>query len=444
MFKRIVILGAGESGTGAALLAAKKGFDVFISDFGLISDRYKQKLVQNNIQFEENTHTKKLILNADEIIKSPGIPDNAEIIVEARKIGIPIISEIEFAGRYTKAKMICITGSNGKTTTAELTYYILKNAGFKVGLAGNVGRSLAEQLVNEDFDYFVIELSSFQLDGMYEFKADYAVLLNITPDHMDRYEYNFQNYIDSKFRIANNLKESDSFIYCADDEIIIEELKKKNIKAIKYPFSVKSIFERGAYTKGNKLEIKTEKNIFEMATDDLSLNGIHNRYNSMAAGIIAKLNDIRNQELKNSLLSFEGVEHRLEKYIKVRGVRFINDSKATNVNSVWYALQSIEEKIVLILGGVDKGNDYGILKDLVRQKVKAVVALGEDNSLILEAFIGNTELYDTHSMDEAVKKAFSLADEGDVVLLSPACASFDLFENYEDRGEKFKQAVREL
>jgi UDP-N-acetylmuramoylalanine--D-glutamate ligase len=444
MQKRIAILGAGESGTGAAILALKKGFDVFVSDMGTIKEKYRNILLKNNIQFEEKIHTKELILNAEEIIKSPGIPDKAEIVVEAKKLGIPVISEIEFAGRYTNAKKICITGSNGKTTTTELTYFIMKNAGFNVGLAGNIGRSFAEQVANENFDFFVLELSSFQLDGMAEFKAEFAILLNITPDHLDRYNYNFQNYIDSKFRITNNLTENDTFIYCADDEIIIKEIEKRIIKAKKYPFSTKETLEIGAFLKENIIEIKTEKNIFEMGAEDLSLDGIHNIHNSMAAGITAKLNEIRDQELKKSLSSFEGVEHRLEKYIKVRGVRFINDSKATNVNSVWYALQSVEDKIVLILGGVDKGNDYGIIKDLVRQKVKAIVALGSDNTKIMEAFFGITELYDTKSMNDAVKKAFSLADEGDVVMLSPACASFDLFENYEDRGKKFKEAVREL
>ncbi len=444
MQKRIAILGAGESGTGAAILALKKGFDVFVSDMGTIKEKYRNILLKNNIQFEEKIHTKELILNAEEIIKSPGIPDKAEIVVEAKKLGIPVISEIEFAGRYTNAKKICITGSNGKTTTTELTYFIMKNAGFNVGLAGNIGRSFAEQVANENFDFFVLELSSFQLDGMAEFKAEFAILLNITPDHLDRYNYNFQNYIDSKFRITNNLTENDTFIYCADDEIIIKEIEKRIIKAKKYPFSTKETLEIGAFLKENIIEIKTEKNIFEMGAEDLSLDGIHNIHNSMAAGITAKLNEIRDQELKKSLSSFEGVEHRLEKYIKVRGVRFINDSKATNVNSVWYALQSVEDKIVLILGGVDKGNDYGIIKDLVRQKVKAIVALGSDNTKIMEAFFGITELYDTKSMNDAVKKAFSLADEGDVVMLSPACASFDLFENYEDRGKKFKEAVRDL
>lgn len=444
MNERIVILGAGESGTGAALLAVRKGFDVFVSDLGKIAPDYKNILSQNNINFEEEKHSENLILNADEIIVSPGIPDKADIIVKAVSKGINIISEIEFAARYTNAKLICITGSNGKTTTTELTYFILKNAGFNVGLAGNIGESFAKQVACNNFDCFVIELSSFQLDRMYNFKADIAVLLNITPDHLDRYNYEFQNYINSKFRIINNMNSSDNFIFCADDEVIISEIKKRNINARMLPFSVSQTFENGAFINDENIEIKIDKNIFRMKTDDLSLDGVHNRYNSMAAAITAKLNLIRNSELKKSLSSFEGVEHRLEKYIKVRGVRFINDSKATNVNSVWYALQSVEENIVLILGGVDKGNDYGILKDLVRQKVKAIVALGVDNSKIFEAFFGITELYDTKSMEQAVKKAFSLADEGDVVLLSPACASFDLFENYEDRGAKFKQAVREL
>lgn len=444
MNKRIVILGAGESGTGAALLAVKNGFDVFVSDLGKIAPAYKKILAENNIVFEEEKHTESLILNAHEIIVSPGIPDKANIIVSAVEKGINIISEIEFASYYTNAKLICITGSNGKTTTTELTYYIMKNSGFNVGLAGNIGESFAKQVALCNFDYFVIELSSFQLDRMYNFKADIAVLLNISPDHLDRYNYEFQNYINSKFRIIQNLTANDNFIFCADDEIINKEIQKRNIKARMLPFSISQKFENGAHINQENIEIIIDKNIFRMKTDDLSLDGVHNRYNSMAAAITAKLNLIRNEELKKSLSNFEGVEHRLEKYIKVRGVRFINDSKATNVNSVWYALQSVEENIVLILGGVDKGNDYGILKDLVRQKVKAIVALGVDNSKIFEAFFGITELYDTKSMEQAVKKAFSLSDEGDVVLLSPACASFDLFENYEDRGAKFKQAVREL
>ena len=444
MKNRKVILGAGESGTGAALLAQKQGYDVFVSDFSAISPKYKKILSDNNIHFEENKHSSEFILNADEIIKSPGIPEKAPVVKEALDKGIKVISEIEFAARFTNAKFICITGSNGKTTTTELIYFILKNAGLNVGLAGNVGQSLAEQVANFNYDFFVIELSSFQLDGMFEFKADIAILLNITPDHLDRYNYDFQDYIDSKFRIVNNMTKADKFIYCADDEIIQREVEKRKINADMYPFTIKGEVTKGAYTIDNELKIIIDKNIFSMGADKLSLDGIHNRYNSMAAGITSKLSEIRNEELKSSFSNFEGVEHRLEKFIKVRGVRFINDSKATNVNAVWYALQTYEEDIVLILGGIDKGNDYSSLKELVKQKVKAIVALGNDNSKIFDAFFGITELYDTKSMDEAVVKAFSLADEGELVLLSPACSSFDLFDNYEDRGRKFKQAVREL
>ena len=442
--KRIVILGAGESGTGAAVLAKMQGFGVFVSDFGKINDNYKEVLVKYKIEFEEGKHTQEKILNADEIIKSPGIPDNVEIINSAKEKKIPVISEIEFAARYTDAKMICITGSNGKTTTTELTYHILKNAGLNVGKAGNVGKSMAMQVAEKKFDVFVIELSSFQLDGMYNFKADIAVLLNITPDHLDRYNNTFQNYVDSKFRILQNMTENDAFIYCADDEIIIKELTKRTVKAQEFPISVKQKIEFGAYKELNNITFDINSNYFKMENGLLSLEGDHNIYNSMAAGIAALLSNISNEQLKNSLSNFTGVEHRLEKYIKVRGIQFINDSKATNVNSVWYALQTIRDDIVLIIGGKDKGNDYGALKDLVRRKVKAIVAIGLDNSTIINAFEDIVHVYDTNSMELAVKTAYQIANEGDVVLLSPACASFDLFDNYEDRGKKFKEAVRNL
>ena len=442
--KRIVILGAGISGTGAAVLAKKQGFDVFVSDMGKINENNKAILKEGNIEFEEGNHSSDLILNADEIIKSPGIPDTAAIIVSAEKKGIPVISEIEFAARYTNAKKICITGSNGKTTTTELTYHIFKNAGLNVGLAGNVGESFAMQVAKEDFDYYIIELSSFQLDGMFDFKADVAMLLNITPDHLDRYNYEFQNYVNSKFRIIQNMTKDDVFIFCDDDETIAIELKKRNIAAQMFPFSVKEEVKNGAYKTKENLIIDINTKHFKMENGLLSLEGDHNVYNSMAAGITGLISGLTNEQLKSSLSDFAGVEHRLEKYIRVRGIQFVNDSKATNVNSVWYALQTITAPIVLIMGGADKGNDYGILKDLIRRKVKAIVAMGTDNKLILEAFEDIVPIYDTGSMRTAVKTAYQLANEEDTVLLSPACASFDLFKNYEDRGKQFKDAIRNL
>ncbi len=442
--ERAVILGAGESGTGAAILAKKQNFDVFVSDKGIIKDNYKTLLEKHNISFEEGKHTEEKILNADFIIKSPGIPDTAELIKNALLQNIPVISEIEFAGKYTDAKMICITGSNGKTTTAELTFHILKNAGMNVGLAGNIGKSLALQVAENNFDVFVVELSSFQLDGMKDFKADIAVLLNITPDHLNRYENKFENYINSKLKIIQNQTETDAFIYCADDDIIISEIAKRLIKAEQFPFSIKKTVKQGACKKGKQFISIINKKQFTMENGLLALEGEHNMYNSMAAGITAKLNKISDIQLKKSLSDFKGVEHRLEKYLKIRNIQFINDSKATNVNSVWYALQTVNEKIILIMGGKDKGNDYGILKDLIRRKVKAVVALGVDNAPVIKAFEEIVPVYDTNSMEIAVKTSYQIADEGDTVLLSPACASFDLFKNYEERGQKFKNAVRNL
>jgi UDP-N-acetylmuramoylalanine--D-glutamate ligase len=442
--KRVVILGSGESGTGAAILANVKGFDVFVSDLSDIKPLYKSLLDERSIAYESGRHTEHLILNADEIIKSPGIPDNVELIVKAESLGIPVISEIEFAARYTDAKLICITGSNGKTTTTQLTYHILKSAGYNVGLAGNVGESFAKQVALYEYDYYVIELSSFQLDGMYEFKADIAILLNITPDHLDRYDHEFQNYIDSKFRIIQNMNEKDAFIYCTDDEVIEKEIKSRIISAKKYPFTVTDKSNTCAYKKNDKIIIDIKSKFFDMDNGLLSLEGDHNVYNSMAAGISCLLSGITSEQLKQSLSDFKGVEHRLEKYIKVGGIQFINDSKATNVNSVWYALQTVPEPIVLIMGGKDKGNDYGVLKDPVRRKVKAIVAMGVDNQTIIDAFCSFVEVYDTNSMEMAVKTAYQIAREGDTVLLSPACASFDLFDNYEDRGRKFKEAVRNL
>jgi len=443
--KRIAILGAGESGVGAAILAVKQGYAVFVSDFGKIKENYKEVLSNRNIDFEEGQHTEDKILNAELVVKSPGIPDNAPLIVKLKEQGTPVISEIEFGGRFTNAKMLCITGSNGKTTTTLLTYHILKSAGLNVGLAGNVGNSLAWQVAEEEHDIYVIELSSFQLDGMYEFKADVAVLLNITPDHLNRYDYKMQNYVDSKFRILQNQTSEDYFIYCDDDEVIREEMNKREITAVKVPFGLGTPANPGAGVEEKRIIINLNQNQFSMSILDLSLEGKHNSYNSMAAGIASMVFQIRNEQLRESLSDFKGVEHRLERFLKVHGIEFINDSKATNVNSTWYALESVHKPIVWIVGGVDKGNDYSMLKGLVTDKVKAIVCLGKNNSKIREAFadcVGN--IVETMSMEEAVKASYYLARNGDTVLLSPACASFDLFENYEDRGRQFKEQVRNL
>jgi UDP-N-acetylmuramoylalanine--D-glutamate ligase len=442
---KFVILGAGESGVGSAILAQKQGYAVFVSDLGKIKDKYKSILSKYNIDFEEGKHSEEKILVADTVVKSPGIPDTAPLILKLKEKGIPVISEIEFAGRYTHAKTICITGSNGKTTTTLLTHYILKNAGLNVGLAGNVGKSFAWQVAEENHDVYVIELSSFQLDGMYDFRADVAVLLNITPDHLDRYNYNMQNYTDSKFRIIQNQRKSDYFIYCADDEVIQTEIAQKEIKPACIPFTLKEPASPGAGISAEKLIINFNQKQFSMSILDLSLSGKHNTYNSMAAGIASMVFQIRNEQLRECLAGFHGVEHRLERFLKVHGIEFINDSKATNVNSTWYALESIPKSIVWIAGGIDKGNDYTILKPLVKEKVKAIVCLGKDNSKLHAAF-GKVlkNVVDASSMEEAVKAAYYLARNGDTVLLSPACASFDLFDNYEDRGNQFKEQVRNL
>ncbi len=445
MNKRIVVLGAGESGAGAAVLAKVKGFDVFVSDMSLIKDAYKALLNKYEIEWEDGRHSIEKILNADEIIKSPGIPDTAPVIREIQKKGIPIISEIEFAGRYTHAKMICITGSNGKTTTTLLTYHILKNAGLNVGLAGNVGKSLALQVATENFDYYVIELSSFQLDNMYKFKADIAVLLNITPDHLDRYGYDMQNYINAKFRITQNQTQNDAFIYWNDDPIITKELKAHDLKARLYPFSEEKEEGVKAYTENNQIVIDAPNDTLTISEDDLALQGRHNLYNSMAASISAKVLDIKKEDIREGLKDFKGVEHRLEKVARVRGVEFINDSKATNVNSCWYALESMRTKVILILGGKDKGNDYSEIEELVKEKVNAIICLGVDNSKLHAFFEGKVpHIEDASSMKEAVDKAFACAQKGETVLLSPCCASFDLFKSYEDRGEQFKECVRNL
>lgn len=443
--KKTVILGGGESGVGSAILAQAKGFEVFLSDNGALQDKYKAELVDKNIPFEEKGHTKENILSADEIIKSPGIPDEVPLIQEAKQKGISIISEIEFAGRYTDAKKICITGSNGKTTTTSLLYYILKSAGLNVGLGGNIGKSFARQVAENSFDYYVLELSSFQLDNMYDFKADIAILLNITPDHLDRYDHDFQKYVDAKMRITQNQTAEDAFIYWAEDPVVSKEVSQKQPKARLFTFSEHKADGVSAYADNDQIVINTPKTVFIMEQDLLALTGTHNLYNSLASAIAAKLLDIKDEKIRQSLSDFKGVEHRLEKVASVKGVQFINDSKATNVNSCWYALKSMKTKVVLILGGKDKGNDYREIEELVKTKVHALVFLGVDNSKLHKFFDGKIELIaDAGSMEEAVNKAYTLAAEGDSVLLSPCCASFDLFKNYEDRGDQFKYWVRKL
>ncbi|WP_461486596.1 UDP-N-acetylmuramoyl-L-alanine--D-glutamate ligase [Pedobacter sp.] len=443
---RVVILGAGESGVGAAKLAQKQGFDVFVSDFGRIIEAYKAELQSMNIPFEENQHTEALILNATEVVKSPGISPKVPIIKALVAKGIPVISEIEFAKRYTNAKTICITGSNGKSTTSMLTYHILKNAGLNVGLAGNIGHSFAAQVADQEFDCYVLEISSFMLDDMYKFKADIAVLLNITPDHLDRYDYNIANYAASKMRIVQNQTSADTFVYCADDEETKKVLETINIQAKTYPFSILKEVEQGAFLAQNNLHININlNNKLTMSISELALQGKHNIYNSMASGIVAKVLELRNETIRESMGNFKNIDHRLEFVAKINEVTYINDSKATNVNSVWYALESINTDVVLIMGGVDKGNDYTMLKDLVRAKVKAIICLGKDNKRIHEAFEDDVEvIVNTFSAEEAVQVAYHLAKKASTVLLSPACASFDLFKNYEDRGNQFKAAVKEL
>jgi UDP-N-acetylmuramoylalanine--D-glutamate ligase len=442
--KKIVVLGAAESGVGAAVLALRKGCEVFVSDLGKIGDKYKAQLQHYDIPFEELKHTEEKILQADEVIKSPGIPDKAAIIKKLNSRSIPVISEIEFAGRYTKAKLIGITGTNGKTTATLLTYHILKKAGFDVGLAGNIGQSFAMQVAENDQEYYVLELSSFQLDGMNDFKCDVAVLTNITPDHLDRYEYNMENYVLSKFRITRNQTELDSFIYCFDDPVTMDYINKISIHSNKIHFSIKKL-DQGAWIEDNQLIILTNQKPFNMTLQELALQGKHNLYNSMAAGIAARILDIRNETIRESLSDFRNVEHRLELVSTVHGIDFVNDSKATNIHSTWYALESFNKPVILILGGVDKGNDYAILMDLVKEKVKAIICLGTDNKKIHRSFKDIVPtIVDVQTAEDAVKAGYRLGQKGDVVLLSPACASFDLFENYEDRGRKFKAAVRAL
>ncbi len=449
MNRNIVILGAGESGTGCAALALKQGFNVFVSDSGLIKEKYATELEAMGVDFEQNTHSESMILQADEIIKSPGIPDKADIIVKAKGKNIPVISEIEFASRYTQAKHVGITGTNGKTTTTMLCYHILKKAGFHVGLGGNVGKSYARQVAENDYEYYVLELSSFQLDNTYTFRPNIAILCNITPDHMDRYNYEFQNYIDSKFRIAMNQTKDDYFIYCADDEVTVKNLSTHKVDAEKLPFAYGKVLDKGAYVVNKEFHLLENQQInpsnFTMFINDFALKGIHNSYNSMAAAIAANVLRISKDVIRESLIDFQNVEHRLEYVASVGGVDFINDSKATNVNSTWYALESMDKPIIWIVGGVDKGNDYASLAPLVKEKVKVIVCLGTDNHKIHAAFGKDVDLMlNTTSAEEAVLVAKRFANKGDVVLLSPACASFDLFANYEDRGWQFKAAVKNL
>ena len=445
MNRKIVILGAGESGAGSAVLAQKHGFDVFVSDKGQIKDNYKKILDIHNIKWEEGNHTESIILSADEVIKSPGIREDAPVILKIRERNIPVISEIEFAGRYCTGKKICITGSNGKTTVTNLISHILQKAGKNFAMTGNVGNSFAMAVAEGSYDYYVIELSSFQLDGMYEFKADIAVLMNITPDHLDRYDHKFQNYIDSKFRVTQNQQKDDFLIFWEGDPIIKAELAKKKFGMTLLPFSDEIKEGMAAYIENEELIIDYQNKINLMTIHDFALKGRHNTYNSMAAAIAGKILNIRKEVIRESLADFQGVEHRLEPVITICGINFINDSKATNVNSTWYAIECMENDIIWIVGGVDKGNDYSELFPVVKKKVKAIVCLGKDNSKIIEAFKDKVStIVETTSMEEAVRSSYYLAKKGETVLLSPACASFDLFKNYEDRGRQFKQAVRNL
>ena len=446
MTKKIAILGAGESGTGAAVLAKKQGFRVWLSDSGKIKEKYKNVLSHFEIAFEEGMHSEAQILDADEVIISPGIPLTAPLVRKIKAMLIPVISEIEFASRYTNARKICITGSNGKTTTTLLTYHIMKNAGMNVGLAGNIGESFAMQVATNEFDWYVLEISSFQLDSMFDFKADIAILTNITPDHLDRYNYKFENYIDSKFRICQNQTEQDAFIYCLDDEVSAAEVLKRKFKARIYTTSIQpGNTSSDAYCIENKICININNNPFTMTLEELALQGKHNVYNSMAASVGTNLVGIRKESIRQSLSAFENMPHRLEYVARIHGIDFINDSKATNVNSVWYALETTNAPIIWIVGGIDKGNDYTKIEELVAQKVKAIICLGVDNTKIIALFADKVEaIYETQSADQAVLTAYTIGKTGDTVLLSPACASQDLFIDYEDRGNKFKQAVRNL
>ncbi|MBO5674311.1 MAG: UDP-N-acetylmuramoyl-L-alanine--D-glutamate ligase [Paludibacteraceae bacterium] len=443
--KRIVVLGAGESGTGAAILAKSKGYDVFVSDMGEISPMYQALLDKHHIAWESGKHTPTQVLNASEVIKSPGIPLTAPLVQELIAQGTPIISEIEFAARYTRGKMICITGSNGKTTTTSLIFDMLRRAGLDVGLAGNIGNSLALLVAQEDHEYYVIELSSFQLDNCYDFKADIAILLNITPDHLDRYDHQFQNYVDAKFRITRNQTASDAFIYWSEDPVINREIARIHPQATLYPFG--SSEQNVAYTDGSHLVVNSKPEVtpLRVPLEELSLKGKHNRLNSMAAGLAAQILNIHNDVIRESLQQFAGVDHRLQYVATVKGVRYVNDSKATNVNSCWYALESMTSPTVLILGGTDKGNDYSEIDELVKEKCHTLIFMGKDNSKLIQHFGGMGVKYiSTDSLHDAVQAAYQSAHDGDTVLLSPCCASFDLFKNYEDRGKQFMHMVRTL
>ena len=446
--KRIVVLGGAESGIGAAVLAKTQGLDVFLSDNGKIAERYVEELRKWDIPFEEGGHSEEKILSADEVVKSPGIPGTAPMVVKLREKGVHIVSEIEFAGRYDKAKKICVTGSNGKTTTTSLIYYLLQQAGLNVGLGGNIGKSYAYQVATEHFDYYVLEISSFQLDDVYDFRPDIAIITNITPDHLDRYDHKFENYIAAKFKITKNLSKDDCFIFDSDDEITIKHLDKIILRCKMLPYSQEKEVPQGAFVKDReKIVIRYEEDETDIYLRELALGGKHNVYNSMAAALAAKAVHIDNDTIRRSLASFQPIEHRLEPVLSIKDVLYINDSKATNVDSAWYALECQKRPVVWIVGGTDKGNDYSVLDALVREKVRAIVCLGVDNRKIHEAFediVGSEKITDTRSAEEAVRAAAKFAESGDVVLLSPCCASFDLFKNYEDRGVKFKEAVRNL
>ena len=443
--EKLVVLGGGESGVGAAILGKEKGMRVFLSDMGSLSDHYRDILLEEGIDFEEGKHSEEKILDADIVVKSPGIPPYAPMVEKIAAKGIPVLSEIEFAGRYTNAKMVCITGSNGKTTTTLLTYHILRKAGLDVGLAGNVGKSLALQVARENHDYYVIELSSFQLENMYDFKANIAVIMNITPDHMDRYDHKMENYVKAKFRILQNQTPEDYFIYWQDDPVVTEQIRQIQTEAILMPFSEFKQEDSKAYVEDGIVHFIGPEEVWEIPREKLSLHGLHNLYNSMAAGLSASILNIKDEKIRSALEDFEAVEHRLEYVDTVDGVKYVNDSKATNVNSTWYALESMTAPTVLILGGKDKGNDYTEIEPLVKEKVKAIVCMGKDNQKLLDFFKAKVDMIsDTHSIEEAVKECARLAGEGDTVLLSPCCASFDLFTSYEDRGRKFKEEVKKL
>ena len=442
---RVVVLGGGESGVGTAVLATVKGHEVFLSDSNMVTDQARELLEKYDIPYEEGGHTREKILNASVVVKSPGIPDTVPIVQELINSNVPVISEIEFAGRYDKSKKICVTGSNGKTTTASIIYFLLKNAGLNVGLAGNIGQSYAFQVATCNYEYYVLELSSFQLEGMYDFKADIAVLLNITPDHLDRYNNQMENYIKAKFRITQNMSADDCFIFCADDQVSISHLNQIVLHAKQLPFSQQKEVEEGAFVRDEKMHVNYIDREYQMFLNELSLQGRHNVYNSMAAAITGKILDIDNEVLRDSLSSFQGVEHRMEKVLKVKNVLYINDSKATNVNSTWYALESMTTPVVWIAGGKDKGNEYEPLFELVKERVRAIICLGVDNTKLHEVFGGMIDkMYDATSAKEAVEIAYDIAQPGDTVLLSPACASFDLFKNFEERGRLFKEAVQKL